>query len=333
MARTKTPKTFVLDTNVILHDPTCISQFEENNIVIPLTVIEEIDHFKRGSQVINLNAREFTRTLDNLTGSAIFNGGVSIGNGKGKVRIVISKGLSKEIQESFREDTPDHRILSVAYNLLQTSKEKKKIILVSKDVNLRMKAKAMGLMAENYTTDRIGSVDHLYTGKDIIEDFDDELIQKFYKAPFEVEAKKICKSITEELVPNKFFIIRNQNRSVLANLSQDEEIFSKIDKVPTFGITPRNAEQTFAINALTNDAIPLVTLTGKAGTGKTLLALASALQVRKNYRQIYIARPVVPLSNKDLGFLPGDIEIKLSPYMQPLWDNHKVIQDQIQRNR
>jgi PhoH-like ATPase len=225
MARTKSPKTFVLDTNVILHDPTCITQFEENNIVIPLTVIEEIDHFKRGSQVINLNAREFTRTLDNLTGSAIFNGGVSIGNGKGKVRIVISKGLSKEIQESFREDTPDHRILSVAYNLLQTSKDKKKIILVSKDVNLRMKAKAMGLMAENYTTDRIGSVDHLYTGKDIIEDFNDDLIQKFYKAPFEVEAKKIGKSIKEELVPNKFFIIRNQNRSVLANLNQDEELF------------------------------------------------------------------------------------------------------------
>jgi PhoH-like ATPase len=328
MARTKSPKTFVLDTNVILHDPTCITQFEENNIVIPLTVIEEIDHFKRGSQVINLNAREFTRTLDNLTGSAIFNGGVSIGNGKGKVRIVISKGLSKEIQESFREDTPDHRILSVAYNLLQTSKDKKKIILVSKDVNLRMKAKAMGLMAENYTTDRIGSVDHLYTGKDIIEDFNDDLIQKFYKAPFEVEAKKIGKSIKEELVPNKFFIIRNQNRSVLANLNQDEELFCKIDKVPSFGITPRNAEQTFAINALTNDAIPLVTLTGKAGTGKTLLALASALQMRKNYRQIYIARPVVPLSNKDLGFLPGDIESKLSPYMQPLWDNLKVIQDQ-----
>ncbi len=328
MARTKTPKTFVLDTNVILHDPTCITQFQENNIVIPLTVIEEIDHFKRGSQVINLNAREFTRTLDNLTGSAIFNGGVSLGKGKGKVRIVISKGLSKEIQESFREDNPDHRILSVAYNLLKAGKEKEKIILVSKDVNLRMKAKAMGLMAENYTTDRIGSVDHLYTGKDIIEEFDDELIQKFYKAPFEVEAKVLSKKLKCETVPNKFFIIRNHNRSVLASLNEEQDIFSKVDKVPTFGINPRNAEQTFAINALSNNSVPLVTLTGKAGTGKTLLALASALQMRKSYRQIYIARPVVPLSNKDLGFLPGDIESKLGPYMQPLWDNLKVIQDQ-----
>ncbi|MBL1213420.1 MAG: PhoH family protein [Ignavibacteriae bacterium] len=328
MARTKKPKTFVLDTNVILHDPTCITQFKENNIVIPLTVIEEIDHFKRGSQVINLNAREFSRTLDNLTGSAVFNGGVSIGSGKGKVRIVFSKGLSKEIQESFREDTPDHRILSVAYNLFKESKDKKNIILVSKDVNLRMKAKAMGLMAENYTTDRVGSVDHLYTGKAFIEDFDDESIQKFYKTPFEVEAKKINKLIKDELVPNKFFIIRNHNRSVLTKLSSSEDIFSKVDKVPAFGITPRNAEQTFAINALTNDSIPLVTVTGKAGTGKTLLALAGALHSRKNYRQIYIARPVIPLSNKDLGFLPGDIESKLGPYMQPLWDNLKVIQDQ-----
>jgi PhoH-like ATPase len=191
-----------------------------------------------------------------------------------------------------------------------------------------MKAKAMGLMAENYTTDRIGSVEHLYTGKDIIEDFEDELIQKFYKTPFEVEAKFLSKNLKCEIVPNKYFIIRNQNRSVLASVNQEQDLFSKVDKIPTFGINPRNAEQTFAINALTNNTIPLVTLTGKAGTGKTLLALAGALQMKKSYRQIYIARPVVPLSNKDLGYLPGDVESKLGPYMQPLWDNLKVIQDQ-----
>ncbi|MFH1528130.1 MAG: PhoH family protein [Bacteroidota bacterium] len=324
----KSPKTFILDTNVILHDSTCIHQFQENNIVIPLAVIEEIDHFKRGSQVINLNAREFTRTLDSLTGSALFNGGVSLGRGKGKVRIAITKGLSKEIREVFREDNPDHRVLSVAYELEQNSKEKKRNILVTKDVNLRMKAKALGIIAEDYTTDRIGSVEELYSGKELVENFNDELLQKFYTPPFEVSAAKVIKHIDAEIVPNKYFILRNSNRSALTFLDKNQEFFSKVDKNTIFGITPRNAEQTFAVHALMDNSIPLVTMTGKAGTGKTLLALASALAIKKHYRQIYIARPIVPLSNKDIGYLPGDVESKLGPYMQPLWDNLKVIQDQ-----
>ncbi|PJA95605.1 MAG: ribonuclease [Ignavibacteriales bacterium CG_4_9_14_3_um_filter_34_10] len=324
----KSPKTFILDTNVILHDPTCINQFQENNIVIPLAVIEEIDHFKRGNQVINLNAREFTRTLDSITGNSIFNGGISLGRNKGKVRIYITKGLTKEIREVFREDTPDHRVLSTAFDLEKQAKVKGKTILVTKDVNLRMKAKAIGISAEDYTTDRIGNIDELYSGKEYLENFDDVVIQKFYKSPFQVQADNILKKIKTEVVPNKFFIIRNSSRSVLAHLDSEMEIFKKVDKTPCYGIVPRNAEQTFALNALMNDDIPIVTLTGKAGTGKTLLALAAALQVRKYYRQIYIARPVVPLSNKDIGFLPGDVESKLGPYMQPLWDNLKVIQDQ-----
>jgi PhoH-like ATPase len=154
------------------------------------------------------------------------------------------------------------------------------------------------------------------------------LLQKFYQAPFEVSAKATIKKIKTEAVPNKYFIMRNSNRSVLSVLDSEMNLFKKIDKEIVYGIKPRNAEQAFAVNALTNMDIPLVSLTGKAGTGKTLLALASALQVRKNYRQIYIARPVVPLSNKDIGYLPGDVDSKLAPYMQPLWDNLKVIQDQ-----
>ncbi|MBK8944790.1 MAG: PhoH family protein [Ignavibacteriae bacterium] len=328
MAKLKSVKTFVLDTNVILHDPSCIHQFEENNIVIPITVIEEIDHFKRGSQVINLNAREFVRTLDSLTGKNLFNGGVPLGKGKGKVRIVISKTSAKEIRESFREDTPDHRILNTALLLHQESKGNEKVILVSKDVNLRMKAKALGVLSEDYTTDRVGSIEELYSGKEVIEDFDDEIIQKFFKSPFSIEADVIAKHIKGELVPNKYFILKNEHRSVLTYLNQEMNLFERIDKENIYGIMPRNAEQTFATHALCNSNIPLVSLTGKAGTGKTLLALASSLQVRKNYRQIYIARPIVPLSNKDIGFLPGDVESKIGPYMQPLWDNLKVIQDQ-----
>jgi PhoH-like ATPase len=324
----KKPKTFILDTNVILHDASCINQFKENDIVIPLVVIEEIDHFKRGSQVINLNAREFARTLDAITGKALFNGGISLGKGKGKVRIAITKGLSKEIQEVFKEDNVDHRILSVAIELQKKDRIKKDIIIVSKDVNLRMKAKALGIQAEDYTTDRVTSVEELFSGKEIVDDFDDEVLSEFYKVPFEVPAQKIESALKRELIPNKYYILRNLNRSALACYDQQMGIFKKVDKISVYGIKPRNAEQTFAVDALTNTNIPLVSITGKAGTGKTILALACALQIRKSYRQIFIARPIVPLSNKDLGFLPGDVESKMAPYMQPLWDNLKVIQDQ-----
>ncbi|MCB0729749.1 MAG: PhoH family protein [Ignavibacteriae bacterium] len=332
MAKQKSVKTFVLDTNVILHDPSCIHQFEENNIVIPITVIEEIDHFKRGSQVINLNAREFVRTLDSLTGKLLFNGGVHLGKGKGKVRIVISKSIAKEIKDSFKEDTPDHRILNTAFLLHQESKTSDKVILVTKDVNLRMKAKALGVLSEDYTTDRVGSIEELYSGKETIENFDDEILQQFFKTPFSIDANIIAKQINTELVPNKYFILKNEHRSVLTYLDHEMQMFERIDKQNVYGIMPRNAEQTFATHALCNPDIPLVSLTGKAGTGKTLLALASSLQVRKSYRQIYIARPIVPLSNKDIGFLPGDVESKVGPYMQPLWDNLKVIQDQFKES-
>ncbi len=320
-------KTFVLDTNVILHDSTCINQFQEHDIVIPITVIEELDHFKRGSQVINLNAREFARKLDSLTGSALFNGGVPMGKGRGKVSIALSRGLSDEIREIFKEDNPDHRILSTALEV-KKKKQDDSVVLISKDVNLRMKAKAVGVQAEDYSTDKVTNVEELYSGKETIENYNHDLIEKLYQPPFEIPVKSSLKKSKSEIVPNKYFVLRNSSHSVLAALDPKTEILRKVDKNPVYGIKPRNAEQTFAIDALTNLNIPLVTITGKAGTGKTLLALASALNVKKYYRQIYIARPVVPLSNKDIGYLPGDVESKLAPYMQPLWDNLKVIQDQ-----
>ncbi|CAN5568110.1 PhoH family protein [soil metagenome] len=326
--RSAPTKIFVLDTNVILHDSTSILQFHEHDVVIPLTVIEEIDHFKRGNQVINLNAREFTRTLDDLTGAALFNGGVSLGKKRGKVSIAITKGLNEHIREIFREDNPDHRILSCAFEFTKKYEGKREVVLVTKDVNLRMKAKAVGLFAEDYTTDRLNSIEELYSGNEIIENYNDVTLTRLYQNPFEVPSKEAFKKLKTELIPNKYFILRNENRSVLGKLSGDKEKVSKIDKVSVYGIKPRNAEQTFAVDALLDPDIPVVSLTGKAGTGKTLLALACGLHVRKQYRQIYIARPVVPLSNKDIGFLPGDVDSKLAPYMQPLWDNLKIIQDQ-----
>jgi PhoH-like ATPase len=327
-SKSKKPKTFILDTNVILHDADSIHMFQENDVVIPLTVIEELDQFKRGSQVINLNAREFARTLDTLTGTAIFNGGVQMGKNRGKLRIAISREINEEIREIFKEDTPDHRILSVAFEWKKRLNGKSKVVLVSKDVNLRMKAKALGIPAEDYTTDRVKSIEELYSGKDIIENIDDNFLIKFFNPPYEVPAKMLLSNYKNEIYPNKYFILRNLNRSVLAQLDMGKENLRRVEKNIVFGIIPRNAEQSFAVDALINQNIQLVSLTGKAGTGKTLLALASALSVRKFYRQIFIARPIVPLSNKDIGFLPGDVESKIAPYMQPLWDNLKVIQDQ-----
>jgi PhoH-like ATPase len=162
----------------------------------------------------------------------------------------------------------------------------------------------------------------------VIEDAQDELVSALYQPPFELPAEKLLEFQPAELVPNKYFILRNRSHSVLACFDAETRSLRKVEKGLAYGIKPRNAEQTFAIDALMRTNVPLVTLTGKAGTGKTLLALASAMQVRKNYRQIFLARPVVPLSNKDMGYLPGDIESKLAPYMQPLWDNLKIIQSQ-----
>jgi PhoH-like ATPase len=328
----KIPKTFVLDTNVILHDADSINMFQENDVIVPLAVIEELDHFKRGSQVINLNAREFARTLDSMTGSALFNGGISMGKGRGKLRIAISKGLAPAIRDVFKDDTPDHRVLSVAYEWQEKLRNKSQVILVTKDVNLRMKSKALGILAEDYTTDRVKSIEELYSGKAVIENVDDDMLVKLFQPPYQVNAKPFIKKLNGEALPNKYYILRNTNRSVLAHLDQNKEFIVKVDKTNIYGINPRNAEQTFAVDALINPAIQLVSMTGKAGTGKTLLALASALHVKRNYRQIFIARPIVPLSNKDIGFLPGDVESKLAPYMQPLWDNLKVIQDQFPEN-
>lgn len=250
-----------------------------------------------------------------------------MGKGKGKVSIAISKGINPEIKDIFKDDSPDHRILSVAFDL-NKRKNGSDVILVTKDVNLRMKAKALGIPAEDYTTDRITNIEDLYSGKEIIDDFNDDILIRFFQPPFEVNAKEIVKKLKGEVLPNKYYIFRNEMRSVLVCVDREKEKFKKIDKNVIFGIKPRNAEQTFAADALTSINIPLVSMTGKAGTGKTLLALASALQVRKNFRQIFVARPIIPLSNRDIGFLPGDVQSKIEPYMQPLWDNLRVIEDQ-----
>ena len=321
-------KTFVLDTNVILHDSSCIFHFNENDVVVPITVIEEVDQFKRGNDLLNYHARQFVRLLDNFPGDTLVNKGAPLGEGRGKISILAIYQDEPEVTTAFVEQKPDHRILSAALHL-KRNHPKKQIVLVSKDVNLRLKARSLGLEADDYYSDKIEDVEKLYRGKRLIENFDPEIIQQFYTPPFEVPATEVD---IDDPVPNEYFILRKNSQSALACYNAESQMLERVDKNPAYGIVPRNAEQTFSIHALVNKEVRLVTLSGKAGTGKTLLALATALEVYKNYRQIYLARPVVALSNKDLGYLPGDIESKLEPYMQPLYDNLGVIRNQFQEN-
>jgi PhoH-like ATPase len=318
-------KIFVIDTNVILHDSACMQKFEENDIVIPIAVLEELDQFKKGNESINFHAREFVRSLDTLSGDKLFNGGVKIGPKMGNISIRLDEELDRDFALSFPSQTPDHRILHCAYSISRQS-PKRPVILVTKDVNLRMKAKGVGLMSQDYASDMVKDLDTLYTGRRTLESIDETLIDALYQLPFELPAERFDEADTFR--PNEFFIVRCGKKSALATFDAQTEMVRRVDKVPAYGISPRNSEQTFALHALTDPNIPLVTMSGKAGTGKTLLALAAALEKRKLYRQIYLARPVVPLSNKDLGFLPGDIHSKLDPYMQPLFDNLGVIQNQ-----
>ena len=321
----KKKKLFVLDTNVILHDSSCIYMFAEHDIAIPITVLEELDQFKKGNESINYHAREILRSLDNISEKKIFNGGIPIGDGKGKISVLLDKTFHKDIKDSFTSGKPDHHILNIAYSLAveQTSRQ---VILVSKDVNLRMKAKSIGLPAQDYTTDHVKDISMLYKGYRIEEGVSSELFQQLYSPSKAIDASSINDSTT--LISNEFLIMRNGSKSALGSYDSTDSTIRRIDKSSAYGISPRNAEQTFALNALMNDDLRLVSISGKAGTGKTLLALAAALEKRSNYRQIFLARPIVPLSNKDIGFLPGDIQSKLNPYMKPLFDNLGVIQNQ-----
>jgi PhoH-like ATPase len=200
-------------------------------------------------------------------------------------------------------------------------------VLVTKDVNLRMKAKSIGLTAENYRSDHVQNPAELYKGRYVVENVDGALIDLLYQTPFTIPVEALDLATTP--LPNAFLILRNGYKSALGVYDAANEAVQRIENHSCFGIRPRNAEQSFALSALLDRNVPLVTMSGKAGTGKTLLALAAALETKRYFRQIFVARPVVPLSNKDLGYLPGDVNSKLDPYMQPLYDNLSVIQNQL----
>jgi PhoH-like ATPase len=322
MKRKHNKKLFIIDTNVLLHDFKCIYNFEENDIIIPIVVLEELDKFKRGNDLINFHAREFTRELDKLSGDMLLTANIPLGENLGNMHIETGKDFSEKVSQSFPERTADHRILAIAEYVCSTNKDKT-VVLITKDINLRMKAKSLGIIAQDYENDKVANIDDLYKGIRILEGVNQESISKLYEIPEGVASEEF--NLEPNLAGHKFFIMKNNGSSALAHYNPVNKTLSRVIKQTTYGIDPRNAEQTFAIEALSNPDIQLVSLTGKAGTGKTLLALAAALQQHKRYKQIFLARPIVPLANRDLGFLPGDVKEKMEPYMQPLYDNLTVI--------
>lgn len=317
-------KNFVLDTNVILHDYKCLSNFEENDIYLPIIVLEELDHFKKGNEQLNFNARQFTRELDDLVDDNLFSSGASLGDEKGRLFILAKNVFPKELQEAFMEKTPDHLILGATLQLTKDHPEIK-TILVTKDINLRMKARALGILAEDYITDKVTNMDVFDREELVFDDVNPELIDKLYASNEGVDVDEF--SFKSDIDPNDCFVLKSNRASALARYIPSEEKVQRVEKTRAFGIEPRNAEQAFAMEVLLDDRVQLVALTGRSGTGKTLLALAAALHKNEDYKQILLARPIVALANKDLGALPGDAQEKVAPYMQPLFDNLNVIKN------
>ncbi len=324
----KVQKIFVLDTSVLLYDSDAVKNFEKHDIAIPITVLEELDSFKKGNSVTNLHAREFIRYLDKISDSNMMHKWIPL-NGKthGSIRVISDEESLQDANKVFGSSKNDHRILNSALKLREQETEKK-VVLVSKDINLRLKARALQLDAEDYETTRIKDIDHLYRGKTDLDFNDNTVINKFYKNGA-IDPKELESS---EPISNHYYIFKNHSSSALGHYNAETKNVELVQKHNAYGISPRNAEQTFAMHAIMNPEIQLVTVTGAAGTGKTLLALAGALEQRSLYRQIFLARPIVPLSNRDLGYLPGDVKSKIDPYMQPLWDNLSIIKNQFKES-
>ncbi len=313
---------FLIDTNVFLHDHGSVRRFGKNDIGIPIQVIIELDNFKKGKEPINYCARDVLREIESLPSKQIYDGGASLGENLGKLRIIVGHPYHSEVKKIFPEQTMDHLILNAAYCLNHSKKVKEsntEVILVSKDVNLRLKAGALGLMAEDYQNDKVLDVPSLFGEIRKFEIEEEEITELYTKKHIEFKAR-------EAFFQNEFMILNASKRTALSCFKNDVFTLIKDDLRP-FGIKARNSEQSFALHALLDPKISLVTMTGKAGTGKTLLAIAAGLHLMKNnqYEQIYFTREAMGLSNKDIGFLPGGINDKLSPYMQGLQDNISLL--------
>ncbi len=323
-------KLFVLDTNVVLCDSKSIFAFKEHDVAIPIQVLIELDNHKNGSEIINYNAREFIRFIEKLDIRLLLNGGASIGKGFGKIRLIVNPEYEEDVAKNFAEKSMDHLIINVAYCLKKELDKKSKVVFVSRDVNLRMKAKAIGLDAEDYESDKISNFESL-----------NQDIKRLNVASATIDSlfkdRKIDFKTKEKLDPNEFVILEanGSKKTALAVFKNNNLILIEKADLHPFGIKPKNAEQAFALHALLDKEITLVTLSGNAGTGKTIVSLASALEQlegKKIYDGIFFTRNTVSVGGKEIGFLPGDTKDKISPYMQGMYDNLGVIKE-INKNK
>lgn len=324
----KKKKIFVLDTSVLLHDHQSITNFEKHDVAIPITVLEELDNFKVGNDTKNFTARAVIRFIDKLSGDNSLQDWIPLGKGKGKFNVILSGSpLEVNAEKIYAEGKNDHKIINAAL-FLQEQNKTKLVTLVTKDINLRIKAKALGIKSEDYETGKVDQKSLESSSLRVVENIDSDVIRHLFNKG-KVPEDGI---LNDSKVANGYYVLKNGRSSSLAFYNPLLNQIERVEKSYISGIKPKNAEQAFAVNALMNDNIKLVVLQGVAGTGKTLLALAAALEQHKSYHQIILARPLVPLSNRDIGFLPGDANDKISPYMEPLWDNLKFIKNQFKEN-
>ena len=324
----KLPKIFVLDTNIILHDYKAIRHFQENDIVIPVAVLEELDKFKKGSDALSFIARGFMREIDKLSDRRMFGReGIPIGKHLGNLKVELYHPFPEELRNCFQDDTQDHRILATAM-WVKASNPGRFVALVTKDINLRMKAKAVGMEAQDYLTDRIEESRVEYTQNEVtvISDLPQAKVQSLAYGQEGLDYRDVCK---EEPKANQLYKFRwekgDNSYCTCARYNAASRRIVLVKDRHAYGISPRNDEQRFALDACLNPDIKLVSLTGGAGTGKTLLALAAALETEHDYDQIILSRPTVILGNQEIGFLPGDQKSKMGPFVQPLMDNLSVI--------
>jgi PhoH-like ATPase len=326
-------KIFVLDTSVILYDHNAIMEFDEHDVAIPITVLEELDGFKKGSDTKNFEARAFIRFLDAQGKDRSLQDWVPLNGSskKGNFRVVMSKTAETiDANAIFMGNRMDHQIINAALRLKEETPNKQ-VVLVTKDINLRLKARALGMASEDFETGKVRDVESLQR-KIVFENIPQAHIDDLYKRGV-LALDRIQKKVPAfSPKGNQYMILKGSKSSVMAYFNPRSDQLELVEKRKSYGILPRNAEQAFAMHAVLHPDIKLVSLSGVAGTGKTLIALAAAMEQRRDFHQIYLSRPIVPLSNKDLGYLPGDMKAKVDPYMQALWDNLKHIKNQFKEN-
>ena len=318
------PKIFVLDTNIILHDHNAIRQFQDNDLVIPIAVIEELDKFKKGNDALSFNARAFMRDINKLTEKREFGPeGISLGKRLGTIKIEPNHPFAPEYADLFRDDTQDHRILSTAM-WVREQNPGRFVALVTKDINLRLKAKAAGMPAQDYLKGRVEDETLIDLEHEVLfAEADPEVIQQLaYGQDNSIDWRAVA---NKEPRANQLYKFDLGGTTICARYDTRRNRIVLVRSKEAYGIRPRNDEQRFAMDACLNPEIPLVSLTGGAGTGKTLIALAAALEQERDFDQIILSRPTVVLGGQEIGFLPGDQRSKMSPYIQPLMDNLDVI--------